>query len=528
VTQPNTTDLLKATLAKLHKGADAASAKSLRGYLDCVVADVVPEPKRYGLIEEGWQKERHERVIPAAEFICGLNPTYSGPLFFFECYQKGCDKSTTIARICDWLLAYSRKPLRMVAAAKDADQARVVYDAMYRTAHLNKPWLWERLEFKRTSVHGKHNGSRLDVVPADAGGIQGITPDVIVADELSAWVDHEFWIGLIGGAMKRSGVDPVTGKPKGHCLTYVITNAGLKGSWQWGIREEARTDPLWSFYEQPSYTVFPSWLSPQVISSVRRGMTEWEAKRLIDNVWLDPNESGQRYFSPDDITGCVGTPKEVPPGTTCYLGIDYGEKKDRTALAVIWMDDAGVVHVPELTVWQGRPDKPVLLEEVEQWVNLQYGRYPDAVAVFDPHQTMWLIQKLEKDGRPVRKFEFRSGKNNLLMGENLRTLMKNRKLCFSLHTGLIGGSTLADEFRQIIGQEKAYGVRMQHDRLSHDDRVCAVGMATLVAVQESVPGPVKQKGQEPAVLQEYNRPRVTNGFDRPHAARRNIFGIGSG
>lgn len=472
---------------------------------------------------EKWQIERNERVIPAAEYICGINPKFQGPLFFWEGWHKGCDKSNTIARICNWLLAYSKRPLRAYAAAKDADQARVVYDAMYKIAQLNKKWLGERLEFKHNNVTGRTNGSRLQVLTSDAGGVAGITPEVLVCDELSAWEDREFWDGLFGGAMKRSGIDS-NGKPKGNCLVYVITNSGFKDSWQWSLRQEASRNPLWSFYENPPCTIFPSWLSPEVIATVRRGMTEWEAKRLLDNLWISPDETGERYFTAADIDAAIGQPKEPPAGATVWLGIDYGERKDRTALAVVWMDDQGVIHVPEVTVWAGSPETPVQLEEVEQWVRLQMARYPNAIPVFDPHQTTWLIQKLEKEGKEVRKFEFRSGKGNLLMAENMRTLFKNRKIVFSLFTGLIGGSTLCDEFKEIIAQVKQYGVRMQHTRTSHDDRVCAVSMASYCAVLESEPGPVPQKGVPtgPALP---TLPRQS-GLDRQHAARRGLFGIG--
>ena len=486
----------------------------------------MPEPKKFGLIAEWWQRERNERVIPAAEFVGGLNPTYDGKMFFWECWPKGSDKSNTIARIADWLLAYAKRPLRMFAAAKDAEQARVVYDAMQRTADLN-PWLKKHLEFHRNVVTGKTNGSRLQVLTSDAGGVAGITPEVLICDELAAWSDHLFWDGLFGGAMKRSGIDPATGKPKGHCLTYVISNSGYLGTWQAALREEARNSPLWSFYESPPYKTMASWLSPEVIAAVRRGMTEWEAKRLLDNVWCDPAEAGIRYFHPDDIDSAVGIPKDPPPGAIPYLGVDYGERKDRTALAVVWLDtDTGIVHVPEVTVWQGRPDQPVQLEEVEHWVDLQLGRYPNAIPVFDPHQTLYLIQKYEKQGQPVRKFDFRSGKGNLLMATNLRNLFRDRKIVFSLYTGLIGGSTLVDEFKQIIGQEKSYGVRMQHERNQHDDRVCAVAIAAYCAVCESVPGPVPQKSK-PVVEDhsEDNSARPSNSWDRSHAARRGLFGI---
>jgi hypothetical protein len=529
VNQPSKTEVLKATLNKLHREADEASAKSLRSFLDYVVADVAPKPQRYGLVEEKWQRERNDRIIPAAMYIAGFNPQYDGPLFFYEGFHKGCDKSGTIARVAGWMLGYAKRQLRMCAAAKDREQAEVVYDSMKRTAELN-PWLDKRLEFKRNQVLSKINGSRLDVLTSDAGGVAGPTPDVIIADELSQWADERFWDGLFGGAMKRSGIDPTTKKPKSYNLTYVITNAGFKDTWQWRLRNTAKEnlDGLWSFYENPEYTILPQWLTPAVINGVRRSMSAQEAKRLIDNVWLDLSEASERYFTSEDIDAAIGVPASPPPGATVYLGCDYGEKKDRTALAVVWMDDNGTVHVPDMTVYQGTVESPVQLEDIEHWIDLQLGRYPNAVPVIDPYQMLWLLQKYEKNGQPFRKFEFRGGKSNLLMGDNLRNLFRNRKIVFSPYTGLIGGSTLADEFKQIICQEKAYGTRMQHTRKSADDRVVAVGMAALCAVMETEPGPVPQKTDPHAEHERHIRTRPSSStpdLNRTHAARIGLFGL---
>lgn len=526
MTTANQTALLRRKVEQIYREHDEASARSLREFLDRVVADVVPEQKRFGLVEEGWQRERNQRVIPAAMYIAGMNPTYDSHLFFWEGYHKGCDKSGTIARIADWMLGYSKRPLRGFVAAKDADQARVVYDAMQKTADLNKSWLGKRLSFQRNRVVSEKTGSRLEVLTSDAGGVAGITPDFIICDELSQWSDYLFWDGLFGGAMKRSGIDPVTKKPKGHCLVYVITNAGFTGTWQYELREDARKDNiLWSFYENPPDTILPSWLSPQVIASVRRGMTEWEAKRLLDNRWIDPSMTGERFFSPDDVDGCVGVPSSPPVGAMVYLSIDYGEKKDRTALSVVWADDAGIVHVPEVTVYAGSPDKPVLLRDVEHWVDLQIGRYPNVTLVFDSHQTLALIQRYESEGRKVKRFEYRSGKNNQLMADNLRTLMKDRRIRYSLFTGLVGGSTLVDEFKQVIAKEKVYGYRIDHRNNSHDDRVVSVGMAALVAVQEGVPQIAVQKDDvERLVKPPISLP--TNRFDTGAARRRQLFGMG--
>lgn len=526
--QPKPSEVAKAALARIHAEADAASAKSLRAFLDRVVADVAPEPKQYGLVEEEWQRERNARVIPAAEFVCGIRPNYSGPMRLWEGYSKGADKSGTIARICCWLLGYTRKSLRIYVGAKDADQAAVVYDAMAKTSQLNKNWLGKRLDFTRGMVKGKDNGAYVKILPADAAGTAGITPDAVICEELTTWSDIEFWNQLLAGSGKRAGRDPVTGDIKSHCLMYVITNAGIQNSWQWRLREQARTSPSWSFFEQPPDTIYPSWLSREILEQTALGMTRWEARRLLWNHWITEQETGEKFFEQSDIDACVGSPQEPPPGAKVYLGIDYGERRDRTAMVVVWMDSKGIIHVPTVDVWQGTPDKPVRLEEVEQWVRLQWGRYPNAIPVFDPHQLLYLMQKLEQEGKEFRRFEFRSGKNNLLMADNLRFLFKNRKITLSLFTGLIGGSTLVDELKELVGEQKSYGVRMQHTRHSNDDRSVALGMAALCAVQEQDPIAVDQVTKPLSAEDQWAKLRQPkHQWDRNWAARRGLFGMES-
>src|SRR5205823_2692393 len=120
-------------------------------------------------------------------------------------------------------------------------QARLLKDAMQTLIRLN-PWLAEILEVQLWSVvnHAPGHpgqGGTVTIESSDVSTSYGILPDIIIADELCHWEgDGSLWHSLISSAAKRS-----------NCLLCVISNAGFVDSWQWAIRETARTDEAWIF-----------------------------------------------------------------------------------------------------------------------------------------------------------------------------------------------------------------------------------------------------------------------------------------
>lgn len=468
----------KRVLELLYEKLQRQSTQSLSAYLDSVVVDCVPDPKPFGQIREPWQEKRDEVLVPAIEFVSGIRD-YTGPMNFWFNYSKGHDKTSYLARLLNWMLAFApRKEMRLYCGAKDAEQAAIVLDAMGKEARLNK-WVGERIEFKKMRADSIVNGSQLQILTSDAGGNQGKNPDLIVADELTNWDSRDLFDSLYSGVGKRGDR---TGRQR--CAFVILTNAGTIGSWQDNVRQMAKSfsDDDWHFFEQQEGKPLAGWLAADAIEKQCRLMTKTEGDRLWRNRWTDPTEDNGA-FSPADVDACTGEPKRPHVNSEVFFGIDYAGVTDRTALCSMFFDGE-ILQVFDVKCWQGSHQSEVKIADIEAWLERQYSIYPNATAVFDKYQMLSVIQRFQLEKKKVEVFEYRGGKKNLAMLENLRTLLQNRKIRFAADAGThpYDGSTLASEFKEVLVKKMSYGLRIDHDSNKHDDRVIAVGMAALHAV----------------------------------------------
>ena len=105
------------------------------------------------------------------------------------------------------------------------------------------------------------------------GSSYGLLVDFIICDELVHWSgDGSLWHSIISTAAKRS-----------NCLLVVISNAGFADSWQWDVRESARTDPAWLFSRLDGPQA--SWITPARLEEQRRMLPPMAFARLWLNQW---------------------------------------------------------------------------------------------------------------------------------------------------------------------------------------------------------------------------------------------------
>lgn len=489
------------------------SAYGLDYYLNSVVINASPEPKMFGAIAEPWQRELIEPKIPAIHYLAGFNPGYVGPRSFLDILPRGHDKSSLEGRIVTWLLMHSKRRIHAYIVATDLEQGQLIIEAMEDEAKLN-PWVYEKLEFARRRVVGP--AGTVDVLPADGRSAFGLRGNFYICDEFTHWKKDDMWRAVQSG---REKIDPT--------LLIVLSNAGLIDSWQDEIRKTAHADPEeWCVFEREGQLA--SWMKAERVAKMRKTLPPSEAKRVIDNQWIDPAEEHD-YLRRYEVEACADLGRSLglmyrlraEHGVKNYVAsIDYGARRDRTALCLVHLDGNHVLRVDRLDVWQGSPDSPVQLTRVNDWINEIQNTFKPKAWVVDPHQMEETVQRMEGRGLPVERFASRGGHANFLMAQHLRSVIVNRELAWYPNAGMLSvtskqGETreesLDDELPQLVVKHMSYGFRFDHQSGRHDDRAVAVTMAALKAVE------FPASGTGTVLLPKKPQPKLeANEFSRYH------------
>lgn len=448
---------------------DLYASKGLAYYLNSVVIACEPEPKRFGVAAEPWQRDLIIKPkLPAIEWLAGLRPDYQGPVSFLDILPRGHDKSSFEGRIASWLLVYSRRPITGYLVAADKEQADLILQAMKDEAKLN-PWLNKKLDFIKNKVTGP--GGVLEALPADDAGAYGYRGNLLIFDEFTHWKNDRMWKAVMSGRHKKDS------------LAIVISNAGVLDTWQDEIRKTVRHRPKWHVFEAPEYQQLASWMTKDRVDDTRAILPPSEARRVLDNVWIDAVEDAD-YLRRSEVQRCVDqfmTRTKVPDAKYQYvLSWDYGRVNDRSVGVVAHLDEHGTCIVDVMDVFAGSHERPVTIETVEQWLDDQIALFRPTVLVFDPYQMEGTIQKHEKAGRKIVRFTGRAGTANMELAMVLRTRIVNRTLVWAPGTGdLVGGDSLETELAGLRVKRMSYGFRFDHENNKHDDRAVALGMAAL-------------------------------------------------
>lgn len=466
----------------------------MKAYLQRVTINCRPEPRPFGEVAEPWQWASLDPMVPALEFVAGVRmPDHYFRRSFLRVWPRGHDKTGAIGRILNWLLLYAKRPLNLYTAAGDTDQAHLIVESMQMEATLN-PWLRNRIRFTRKVVRGP--GGVLNVLSSDAPTAYGLTPDVMIFDEITHWEKDDLWNALYSGRGKRPG-----------SVVIIITNSGQINSWQHRIYREAKEDlATWDTQEAPIDTQMASWMSAEEIAKIRRMLPRGLARRVLDNRWTDPAEEAD-YITRAEIVACQDLGRALGlvyqrggNHNTKYFGsIDYGPRRDRTVCCVGHLRDDDVLAVDRMDVFQGSSDSPVLIATVEDWVREITDAFNYPKLWVDPYQMEGSIQKWELTV-PVERFEARGGKSNYQMAETLRSLLSNTRVAWYPGAGtlIVEGrqETLVDELAGLVIKTTPYGYRFDHTAKFHDDRAVALGMLALGALKE-LPSVIGSMNVEP-------------------------------
>jgi hypothetical protein len=418
-----------------------------------------------------WQESDFYAADPSWLAVAGRGPVPAVHKFWRE-RGRGHSKTSDAAIAVAWALAFSNRPLRGVACAGDADQARLLKDSVGTLCRLNG-FLQQALTIQRDVVLNVRTGSQLQILASDTATSFGIIPDFIVIDELTVWPEprgENLWASLFSASGKRA-----------HCLLLVIQNAGFTEHFAWKVRESVRAAPDWHFsrLEGPQ----ASWLPPARLQEQARVLPPAIYDRLWRNIWASGTGDA---IAPHDIAAALtlsAPPAGREEGFTYFSGLDLAVSRDNSALVTVGKHFSGRLKLVEVRVWAPTREEKVNLGWVEEACWGTHVRYaPKFLA--DPYQAAQMCQRLRQKNCRVEEVAF-AGKNLTEMASSLVEAFSSRTL------DLFPDPRLTDDLRRLRIKESPSGWKLDAPRTSagHCDAATALSLAVLGARRGYTPAP---------------------------------------
>jgi len=401
---------------------------------------------------------------------------------------KGGSKTSDIATLMLWLLAFCPRTLLIQVAAKDGDQADEIRKAMRDILRSNN-WLSQRIEVQRNAVINRATESRLDILTVDERGAHGSRPHVLFIDEVVHIENRDFVETLLDNAAKTSA------------LTNIATNAGFVPSWQFDLREMARQSDRWYFSQvtQPA-----PWISEADIEERRLSTSQNRFNRLWRGLWVSDHGDA---LQPPDIEAAItltGPMNPDDPGAKHYrfvAGIDIGLRKHATTFVVVgWhvggmkvveSDSEGIFdgwnmvpkkeyqrtegtyryRLAKVEVWRPQPGNRVSLEAVRSAILNAHQQFKLSAVCIDPYQGEHLAELLRHDRVPVQLVP-QTGPSLSTQATTLIEAFQQRLIDLYPHDHLLA------DIGALQLQEKSYGVRLVSPRYSQEGSGTAHGDTT--------------------------------------------------
>lgn len=491
---------------------ERTASVSLRSYLEQVLIDGSAGPVRFAEAAEPWQRRSLMPIMAACEYAAHLTDSYSGPRLFWRDLPQGHDKTSGIARILNGALAFSKKPVRIGVFARDKDQAHRIHDFMRDEARLN-PWFAHRIQFIQNRARGI-NGSTLEIYDADSAGNAGHKLDIAICEELTWWADKG----------KHLFDQLFTRRTKiVRSVIVVLGNAGITGTWQHKLKQEAEKSSEWDYYRTEGTVA--GWIDAKQLARDRHQVSPAIARRVFDNEWISPEESGYMRRSELDAveeeSARLGLVPEYKarPNVRYVVAIDYASRKDRCAMGVVGAWPDGTVRLVRCDVLRASdfPSGVIPLKLVEEWAAEVHVAYHAPHFVVDPYQMEWFCQLYEHTWK-VYRYEYRGGMTNYRMAVQVRTLLLNKLLLWPKYLGSleiedITGEkvihTLADEFVELVTRQMPYGFRWDHLANKFDDRATMLGMAAYYVTQIDTARPFGDGRDAPSIARAEEATHLT-------------------
>jgi hypothetical protein len=448
---------------------------TLVGYLSWLQIEVNGVMQPLISVVDPWQLADLKALWPGLRRVAGLPVSINKQ----PCYQRaylerarGHSKTQDIATMSVWALVASRRQILGVAAAGDLDQAKLVRDAIQRLVAMN-PDLASLLEVQAKRIVNVVTNSELRIMASDTDSSYGLTPDFIIADELTHWPARgdALWHSLFSAAAKRQ-----------NCLLLIISNAGtgLGSSWQWKVREAAREDSDWHFSRLDGPVA--SWIGPKQLAEQERLLPQHVYRRLWLNQWTA--EEGDALSMADIDAACTldEPPHYFPRGTYILGGLDIGVRRDFTGFVTLTAQlGTGRVQLARVQSWQPAKGVPVQFDQVEAAILSAKKELGMNNLFADMFQCEMLGQRLCQSGITIFPVSFAAaGQRNMAMAM-LRAFRERR-------VDMFRDERLIKDLLRLSIVERIGGLRIEAPRSAEDGHsdtafafLCALPMALAVA-----------------------------------------------
>lgn len=444
-------------------------------------------PRRFGDVMADFQRERFAAVNPC---VLAVARHVAPPIpRIWDERTKGASKDTDWTVNLLWLLAFSRRPLRMQVGAFDAEQAdevRLIVKDILRTDGPINSFLRSVIEAKADEIVNPRTGSVIEILTSDQYGSHGSRIDLLLMNELTHQQSSGFAETLFDNLDKMP-----------HAFGVVCTNSGHDPSWQLEWKRTFASLPerwLMLEYNQPS-----PWVSEAALAEAERRNPIGRFQRLWHGAWSP--EEGNPALSPEVIERAF----TFAPGENVVQlerplehvgGLDLGVSRDASALAILGVQRFhgrhGLIRLVDWKVWRPTKGNKVDLTEVEQAVAEAHAKYDLKAMNFDPWQASHMASRLQagRVGVYRRQMHQHAGTTKVPMMEVAQTGNNLQKMATCLIESFNDNRVflrecpeLKRDLLRLRVEERSFGFRLvaPHDQLGHGDLGTAFSLALLAA-----------------------------------------------
>lgn len=324
-------------------------------------------------------------------------------------------KSAIGSGIALWSLFMGEHGGEIYSCAADRDQARIVFGDAKRMIEA-EPELLERAKLYRDAIEIPSTGSVYRVLSSEAFTKEGLSPTLVVYDELHAAPNRElFDVMTLGMGARRepmllavttAGVKAdSTGQDS---VAYALYQYGQKVSrgeikdpsffmaWWEASADSNHHDPATWELANPA---FGDLNSIEDFESAVRRTPEAEFRTKRTNAWV----SSQQAWLPNGAWEAREQKKEVHPDTPVILGFDGSFSGDASVVVGVTMEENPYIFL--VKAWEKQPtdseDWRVDSLEVENTIIEACGQYNVKEIACDPFRWQRTMQVLQDAGLPI-------------------------------------------------------------------------------------------------------------------------------